>query len=119
MGHDGNDDSRDAGQHLQRVDEHMEVFASDGEKIGTVDKVRGDRIILTKRDPEAGGHHHSIPSSWIASVDGKVMLSKSATEAKTAWRDEERDTKLSDDDVGSTKDSDGPHVLNKAFSGTY
>ena len=47
------------------------------------------------------------------------MISKLATEAKTAWRDEERDTKISDDDEGPSKGSDGPHVLNKAFSGTY
>ena len=119
MGNDGNEGSRDANTYLQRVGEHMEVVASDGEKIGTVDKVRGDRIILTRNDPEAGGHHHSIPSNWIASVDDKVMISKSATEAKTAWRDEERDTKISDDDEGPSKGSDGPHVLNKAFSGTY
>src|SRR3546814_15878673 len=46
-------------QSLRSVTEHMEVMGSDGEHIGTVDKVRGDRIILTKSDPSAGGHHHS------------------------------------------------------------
>ena len=52
MGNDGNEGSRDANTYLQRVGEHMEVVASDGEKIGTVDKVRGDRIILTRNDPK-------------------------------------------------------------------
>ena len=47
---------------LNRVDEHMEVVGSDGAHVGTVDKVRGDRILLTKSDKDAGGHHHSIPS---------------------------------------------------------
>lgn len=74
---------------LTRVSEHMEVVGSDDEHVGTVDKVRGDRIILTKSDPDAGGHHHSIPSRWVSSVDGKVKLRKTASEAKQAWRDEE------------------------------
>ena len=74
---------------LTRVTEHMEVVGSDDEHVGTVDKVRGDRIILTKSDPDAGGHHHSIPSRWVSSVDGKVKLRKTASEAKQAWRDEE------------------------------
>lgn len=74
---------------LTKVTEHMEVLGSDGEHVGTVDKVRGDRIILTKNDVDAGGHHHSIPSRWVESVDDKVKLRKSASEAKKAWRDEE------------------------------
>jgi len=100
---------------LSRVSEHMEVFGSDGEKVGTVDKVRGDRIILTKGDAEAGGHHHSIPSRWIESVDGKVTLRKSADEAKAAWKDEERGAFFGDERGGEG----GPHILNRSFSGTY
>ncbi|KQM85104.1 hypothetical protein ASE67_15665 [Sphingomonas sp. Leaf23] len=75
---------------LNQVTEHMEVVGSDDEHVGTVDKVRGDRIILTKTDKDAGGHHHSIPSRWVSSVDGKVKLRKTASEAKQAWRDEEQ-----------------------------
>jgi len=74
---------------LTKVTEHMEVLGSDGEHVGTVDKVRGDRIILTKNDVDAGGHHHSIPSRWVQTVEDKVTLRKSASEAKKAWRDEE------------------------------
>src|SRR3546814_12635353 len=67
----------------------MEVVGSDGEHVGTVDKLRGDRIILTKNDQESGGVHHSIPSSWIRSVDAqKVTLEKTAEQAQTAWRTE-------------------------------
>jgi hypothetical protein len=50
-------------QSLGRVTEHMEVVGSDGSHVGTVDKVRGDRIILTKSDSGAGGMHHSVPCS--------------------------------------------------------
>jgi hypothetical protein len=73
------------------VQEHDEVVGSDGSHVGTVDKVRGDRILLTKNDADAGGQHHSIPSRWIKSVeDKKVTLSKTADEAKQHWRTEEK-----------------------------
>jgi hypothetical protein len=83
---------------LNKVEEHADVVGSDGEHVGTVDKVRGDRILLTKNDADAGGRHHSIPSSWLQSVDDKVTLSKTAAEAKRAWRDEERNQALFGDD---------------------
>jgi hypothetical protein len=96
---------------LDQVKEHMEVVGSDGSHVGTVDKVRGDRIVLTKNDKDAGGHHHSIPSSWLNKVDDKVTLSKTADEAKKAWRDEENnqamfgrnDSAQRDDRYGSTQ----------------
>ncbi|HEY6916157.1 MAG TPA: DUF2171 domain-containing protein, partial [Allosphingosinicella sp.] len=72
---------------LSKVTEHMDVVGSDGEHVGTVDKVRGDRIILTKSDPSAGGHHHSIPCAWIENVEDKVTLNKSAKDAMQAWQD--------------------------------
>jgi hypothetical protein len=74
----------------------MEVVGSDGSHVGTVDKVKGDRILLTKNDRDAGGVHHSIPSRWIKTVDGKVTLSKSADEAKAAWKEEERNSAMFD-----------------------
>lgn len=76
---------------LQKVQEHQEVVGSDGQHIGTVDHVRGDRIKLTKQDKDAGGHHHTIPSSWITSVEDKVTVNKTADQAKAHWRDEDRD----------------------------
>jgi len=103
-------------QSLNQVSEHMDVVGSDGEHVGTVDKVRGDRIILTKSDGAAGGHHHSIPVSWIDKVEDKVVISKTAEQAKHAWRDEENRRALfeREDQV-----SDGPHVLGRSFKGTY
>ncbi len=103
---------------LSKVAEHMEVLGSDGEHVGTVDKVRGDRIILTKSDADAGGRHHSIPSRWIDLVDDKVKIRKTAEDAKAHWRDEERNgaffNENRDEDAGK-----GPHILNRSFSGTY
>lgn len=103
---------------LDRVDEHMEVCGSDGQHLGKVDKVRGDRIVLAKNDPAAGGHHHSIPSSWVQSVDGdRVTLMKSTEEAKRAWRDEDRNNAMFGSQDGPS--TDGPHILDRSFSGTY
>lgn len=103
---------------LSRVNEHMDVVGSDGEHIGTVDKVRGDRILLTKSDPDAGGRHHSIPSRWIQSVDDKVTVRKTADEAKAHWREEERGSAFFGDDSDRDQDSQG-RILNRSFSGTY
>jgi hypothetical protein len=103
-------------QLIGKVTEHMEVVGSDGQHVGTVDCVKGDRIILTKSDEAAGGRHHSIPCGWVESVKDKVKMNISAEQAKQAWRDEERRSALFDsDDQGG----EGPHVLNRSFSGTY
>ncbi|MEA3060949.1 MAG: hypothetical protein QOJ94_730 [Sphingomonadales bacterium] len=103
-------------QALGRVSEHMEVVGSDGSHVGTVDKVRGDRILLTKSDPAAGGVHHSVPCSWVEKVDDKVMLDKSAEEATEAWRGEERGGALFE---RGGEGGEGPRNLDRAFSGTY
>ena len=100
---------------LSRVNEHMEVIGSDGQHVGTVDKVRGDRIVLTKNDADAGGHHHSIPSRWIDSVDDKVTIRKTAEEAKSAWKDEERSGAM----FAEQDDRSSGHYLNRSFKGTY
>ncbi len=101
---------------LRQVREHQDVIGSDGEHVGTVDKVRGDRIILTKSDAEAGGRHHSIPCGWVRDVEDKVTLNRTAEEARKAWRDEEERSAIGGDREGR---EDGPHYLNRSFSGTY
>ena len=64
---------------VSNIREHMEVIGADGVHIGTVDRMEGDRIKLTKRDSGEGshrGHHHYIPASLVAEVEGdKVRLS--------------------------------------------
>jgi hypothetical protein len=74
-------------QSLSRVREDMEVVGSDGEHVGKVDRVRGDRIKLAKDDENAGGRHHYVPCSWIQSVDETtVRLSCTAGQAQQEWR---------------------------------
>ncbi|MEG3165773.1 DUF2171 domain-containing protein [Sphingomonas sp. PB2P19] len=107
---------------LSRVDEHMEVVGSDGAHVGTVDAVRGDRILLTRTDKDAGGVHHSIPSRWIQTVDTHVVLAKSADDAKTAWREEQRNAAASHygDQPGGPADSARPQraTPDRRFTGT-
>ncbi|RWK88127.1 MAG: DUF2171 domain-containing protein, partial [Mesorhizobium sp.] len=58
------------------IREHMEVIGADGVHVGTVDKVEGQRIKLTKRDSGEGahrGHHHYIPLSLVAEVEGQKV----------------------------------------------
>jgi hypothetical protein len=100
---------------LSRVTEHMEVVGSDGQHVGTVDKVRGDRIVLTRNDADADGHHHSIPSRWIETVDERVTIRKTADEAKAAWRDEDRSGAL----FGEQGERSGTYYPGRTFSGTY
>lgn len=102
---------------LGQVHEHMEVVGKDDKHVGTVDRVAGDRIILTKSDPDSGGSHHSLSCSDIERVEGdKVVLDCSAEQAKHRWRDESRDRALYErDDQGEM----GPRGLNRSFEGTY
>ncbi len=69
------------------IREHMEVIGADGVHIGTVDRLEGNRIKLTREDSGQGshqGHHHYIPTALVAEVEGdKVRLSANADVAIT------------------------------------
>ena len=71
--------------HASEVREHMEVVGSDGGHVGTVDKVEGDRIKLTKKDdPDGSGqHHHYLPVNSIGSVGARVELNMPAGQARS------------------------------------
>lgn len=69
------------------IKEHMEVIGADGIHIGTVDRVDGGRIKLTKKDSGEGshkGHHHFIEKGLVTGVEGNtVRLSANANVAVT------------------------------------
>jgi hypothetical protein len=77
---------------MTEIKEHMEVIGADGVHVGTVDKVEGNRIKLTKKDSGEGshkGHHHYIDRGLVAGVEGdKVRLS--ATGAVAITMEEEK-----------------------------
>jgi len=72
---------------MREIKEQMEVIGADGVHIGTVDRIEGNRIKLTKKDSGEGshkGHHHFIDKSLVADVEGdKVRLSANADVAVT------------------------------------
>lgn len=68
------------------IREHMEVLGSDGGHVGTVDKVEGQRLKLTRNDPAAQGEHHYIHLDMVAAVEGgEVRLTRTAAQAKDEW----------------------------------
>lgn len=77
---------------FENVREHMEVIGADGVHVGTVDRIEGDRIKLTKPDSGEGrheGHHHYISRGLIADIEGdKVRLSANADVAVTFEEEE-------------------------------
>jgi hypothetical protein len=104
-------------QMLRDIREHMEVVGSDGEHVGTIDRVAGDRLILTRSDPQSGGVHHSLSCADLDRVEGdRVVLECSAEKARERWRDEDRERALFErEDQGRA----GPRALDRSFSGTY
>ena len=60
----------------------MQVIGSDGGMIGTVSGIEGDQIAVTSAGEHAG-HHHHVPSSWVARVDDHVHLDRPAAVAAT------------------------------------
>lgn len=67
------------------IAEHMDVIASDGTKIGTVDHMDGvDKIKLAKNTAPDGQHHY-IPLTWVDHVDTHVHLNKTSVAAKAGW----------------------------------
>ncbi len=67
---------------IDDVKEGMEVIGADGVHVGTIDRIEGDRIKLTKKDSGQGsheGHHHYLSRGLVAGVEGEqVRLSANA-----------------------------------------
>ena len=83
------------------IREHMEEIGADGARIGTVDRVDGDRIKLTKvegfgeqmeaAEGSHAGHHHYISLGLVAGIEGdQVRLSASGANA-VLFEEEEGD----------------------------
>lgn len=82
-----------------QIREHMHVIGADGVPLGTVDRVEGDRIKLTKADSGEGsheGHHHFLPLGLVAEVEeNTVRLSATAANA-LAFESEEDESSPAD-----------------------
>ena len=66
-----------------QIKEHMDVVGSDGQHVGTVDRLDGQRIKLTRKDPNASDGHHYVGLGAVSEVkDGKVRLNCTAEQAR-------------------------------------
>ncbi|MFL9825581.1 DUF2171 domain-containing protein [Rhodoplanes sp. SY1] len=68
------------------IQAHMDVVGADDLPVGTVDRIDGDHIMLTRTGPEAGGCHHLVPLVWVEEVDDKVRLSLVSDDAMAQWQ---------------------------------
>ena len=66
-----------------QIREHMQVRGSDGQPVGKVAKLEGDRIKLTQDNGSSRGQHQYIDFDAVTSVEGDVLrLDKTAEAAK-------------------------------------
>ena len=86
-----------------QIREHMEVLGSDGQRVGTVDHVEGQRIKLTRTDAAAQGEHHYLHLDMVASVEGgAVRLTRTAAQAMDEWGSETGGEGVRGDTPGSS-----------------
>ncbi len=62
-----------------RIKEHMEVTNFEGQHLGTVDDVDGDKIKLTRSDSSDDMHHYMPLDSVDRIDDNRVYLKQNAT----------------------------------------
>jgi hypothetical protein len=57
------------------IKENMKIVGQDGKHVGTVDRVEGDRIKLSKSDAPPGwrDRHHYMDKGLVDSVEGDVV----------------------------------------------
>ena len=87
----------------ENIREHMEIIGADGVHVGTVDKVEGHRIKLTKKDSGGAGfgggheeHRHYIPLGLVAAVGEQIRLSANGDVAVT-FEEEQRGEQIEDE----------------------
>jgi hypothetical protein len=74
------------------IKEHAEVVGADGVRVGTVDRLEGERIKLTKDSSGQGshkGHHHFIPLALVAAVDGNTVRLSANADVAVEFEEEE------------------------------
>jgi hypothetical protein len=70
------------GRHMYSsgVRQQMQVFASDGQRVGMVERVEDGSIRLTGPGTEPLGGHPCVPLAWVETVDTAVYLSRTSDE---------------------------------------
>ena len=76
-----------------QVREGMEIIGADGVHIGTVDRIEGDRIKLTRRDSGEGSHknhHHFLSLGLVADIEGDQVRLSANSDVAVQFEEEER-----------------------------
>ena len=73
------------GSDVGTVMAHMDVIASDGTKVGTVDHMDGADTIKLAKTTSPDGEHHYIPMAWVDHIDQHVHLKRTTAEVQAAW----------------------------------
>lgn len=82
---------------LSNIREHMDVVGADGVHLGTVDKVEGGRIKLTRADSGShADHHHYVSGGLVATVEGNQVRLSANADAAALLKEEESGEPLSD-----------------------
>lgn len=82
---------------LSQVREHMRIIGADGVHIGTVDRVDGDRLKLTRADSGShADHHHYIAGGLIAAIEGDQVRLSANGDAAVLLEEEEGGEPLAD-----------------------
>jgi hypothetical protein len=77
---------------IEEAREGMEVIGADGVHVGTIDRIEGQRIKLTRKDSGQGsheGHHHYIPAGLIAGVEGEQLRLSANADVAVTFEEEE------------------------------
>jgi hypothetical protein len=75
-----------------QIKKDMKVIGADGVPVGTVDRITGDRIRLTKQDSGEGrhqGHHHYIDVGLVAEIEGEMVRLSSSAATTVTFEEEE------------------------------
>ncbi len=82
---------------LSQINEHMEIIGADGVHVGTVDKVEGGRIKMTRPDSGShGDHHHYISGGLVAAVEGNQVRLSASGDAAVLLEEEQGGEAISD-----------------------
>jgi hypothetical protein len=84
---------------FEDIREDMDVIGADGVHLGTVDRVEGDRIKLTRADSGVAhtDHHHYIPRGLFADIEGdQVRLSANADVVAALFEEEQSGEPIGD-----------------------
>lgn len=82
---------------LSQIREHMEIIGADGVHIGTVDRVEGDRIKMTRADSGShDDHHHYFSGGLVAGVEGNQVRLSAAGASALLLEEEEDGQPLAD-----------------------